>query len=84
MIQQKLIENNYNRRRIKKLNTALKKEGFLQKVGEYQYKLMVKQHKQEEEVIEFGYPKTTCYYPDLNSLKEIDFKEDKQLAKKKL
>lgn len=29
--------------RLSKLNVALKKEGFLQKVGEYQYKLMVKQ-----------------------------------------
>lgn len=29
--------------RLSKLNTALKKEGFLQKVGDYQYKLMVKQ-----------------------------------------
>lgn len=29
--------------RLSKLNAALKKEGFLQKVGEYQYKLMVKQ-----------------------------------------
>lgn len=28
--------------RLSKLNAALKKEGFLQKVGEYQYKLMVK------------------------------------------
>ena len=29
--------------RLSKLNVALKKEGFLQKVGEHQYKLMVKQ-----------------------------------------
>lgn len=29
--------------RLSKLNAALKKECFLQKVGEYQYKLMVKQ-----------------------------------------
>lgn len=29
--------------RLSKLNAALKKEGFLKKVGEYQYKLMVKQ-----------------------------------------
>ena len=29
--------------RLSKLNAALKKEGFLQKVGDYQYKLMVKQ-----------------------------------------
>lgn len=29
--------------RLSKLNAALKKEGFLQKVSKYQYKLMVKQ-----------------------------------------
>lgn len=29
--------------RLSKLNVVLKKEGFLQKVGEHQYKLMVKQ-----------------------------------------
>lgn len=29
--------------RLSKLNVALKKEGFLQKVGDYQYKLMIKQ-----------------------------------------
>ena len=29
--------------RLSKLNASLKKEGFLQKVGDYQYKLMVKQ-----------------------------------------
>ena len=29
--------------RLSKLNAALNKEGFLQKVGDYQYKLMVKQ-----------------------------------------
>lgn len=29
--------------RLNKLNTALKKEGFIQKVGEFQYKEMIKQ-----------------------------------------
>ncbi len=29
--------------RLGKLNAALNKEGFLQKVGDYQYKLMIKQ-----------------------------------------
>ena len=38
-----LDEHNELVERLSKLNVALKKEGFLQKVGEYQYKLMMKQ-----------------------------------------
>lgn len=57
------------------------KEEYLKQLRDSQERLKILSlllHKQEEEVIEFGYPKTTCYYPDLNCLKEIDFKEDKQ------
>lgn len=57
------------------------KEKYLKQLRDSQERLKILSlllHKQEEEVIEFGYPKTTCYYPDLNCLKEIDFKEDKQ------
>lgn len=63
------------------------KEKYLKQLRDSQERLKILSlllHKQEEEVIEFGYPKTTCYYPDLNCLKEIDFKEDKQWAKKKI
>lgn len=38
-----LDEHNELVERLSKLNVALKKEGFLQKVGEHQYKLMMKQ-----------------------------------------
>lgn len=38
-----LDEHSELKDRLTKLNAALKKEGFLQKVGEHQYKLMVKQ-----------------------------------------
>lgn len=57
------------------------KEKYLKQLRDSQERLKILSlllHKQEEEVIEFGYPKTTCYYPDLNCLKEIDFKEVKQ------
>lgn len=57
------------------------KEKYLKQLRDSQERLKILSlllHKQEEDVIEFGYPKTTCYYPDLNCLKEIDFKEDKQ------
>nr|UWI39035.1 MAG: hypothetical protein [Bacteriophage sp.] len=57
------------------------KEKYLKQLRDSQERLKILSlllHKQEEEVVEFGYPKTTCYYPDLNCLKEIDFKEDKQ------
>ena len=57
------------------------KEKYLKQLRDSQERLKILSlllHKQEEEVIEFGYPKTTCYYPDLNCLKEIGLKEDKQ------
>ena len=54
------------------------KEKYLKQLRDSQERLKILSlllHKQEEEVIEFGYPKTTCKHPDLNCLKEIDFKE---------
>ena len=61
------------------------KEKYLKQLRDSQERLKILSlllHKQEEEVIEFGYPKTTCYYPDLNCLKEIDFKEEKYEQRK--
>lgn len=61
------------------------KEKYLKQLRDSQERLKILSlllHKQEEEVIEFGYPKTTCYYPDLNCLKEIDFKEESNEQKK--
>ena len=52
--------------RLSKLNAALKKEGFLQKVGEYQYKLMVKQFVGMANYLEA----LECRMEDMN----IDFK----------
>ena len=43
------------------------KEEFLRHLRDSQERLKILSlllHKQEEEIIEFGYPKTTCYYPE--------------------
>ena len=63
------------------LSNEEEKEEFLKHLRDSQERLKILSlllHKQEEEIIEYGYPKTDCYFPDLDSLEKINFKEDKQ------
>ena len=49
------------------LSDKNQKEEFLRHLRDSQERLKILSlllHKQEEEIIEFGYPKTTCYYPE--------------------
>lgn len=57
------------------LSKEEEKEEFLKHLRDSQERLKILSlllHKQEQEVLEFGYPKTSCYYPDLKCLEEIE------------
>jgi len=57
------------------LSDKEQKEEFLKHLRDSQERLKILSlllHKQEQEVLEFGYPKTSCYYPDLKCLEEIE------------
>lgn len=61
------------------LSDEKQKEEFLEHLRDSQERLKILSlllHKQEEEIMEFGYPKTTCYYPDLPEESEPRFEKE--------